>query len=148
MNFYWTLNRLEHHFLNIKLTGTCSSFGNQTQAPYYLLWVNRHATQNILWPITSFARFVIKHTQHHFIEHRKDKNENTFSWIDTVSIVRLTHTYKKRSEKYAGNFTPLCCLNPLWKEQWPSLVSFSNSSTPSKFKNRFCFRMKEKALTM
>ena len=32
-----SLNRLEHHFLDIEQTQTCSSFTNRTQAPYFWL---------------------------------------------------------------------------------------------------------------
>ena len=32
--FYRTLKELEHHFLNIERTRTCSSTGHRTQTPY------------------------------------------------------------------------------------------------------------------
>ena len=35
--FYRTSNELEHHFLNIERTQTCSPFGNRTQTPYFWL---------------------------------------------------------------------------------------------------------------
>ena len=46
--FYRTSIELEHHFLNIKQTGTCSSIGHQTRTPYFWLKTNEHRTLNEL----------------------------------------------------------------------------------------------------
>ena len=50
--FYQTLNKLEHQFLNIKRTWTCSSFGNWSWTLYSWLRLYEHQTSNIVRPIT------------------------------------------------------------------------------------------------
>ena len=42
--FYRTLNKLEHHFSNIKRTRQCSSNNDQTRTPEFWLRTNRHRT--------------------------------------------------------------------------------------------------------
>ena len=45
--FYRTSKELQHYFLNIKSTWTCSSIDDRTRAPEFWLLTNRHRTSNL-----------------------------------------------------------------------------------------------------
>ena len=54
--FYRTLFELKHHFSHIERTRTCSSIGDQTQTPYFLLWTNENLTLNLI----GFSQYLLQ----------------------------------------------------------------------------------------
>ena len=72
--FYRTSIELEHHFLNIERTQTCSSIGDRTRTPYFWLRTNEHRTSNLIGLSLNLLNYSSNWLEHHFSEHRTNSN--------------------------------------------------------------------------
>ena len=72
--FYWTSNKLEHHFLNVERIRTCSSIGDQTWTPYFWLRTNEHGTLNLIGLLLDLLDYSSNWLKLHFFEHWTNLN--------------------------------------------------------------------------
>ena len=75
--FYRSLNKLEHHFLNIERTQLCSSIGDRgdrTRSPYFWLRTIEHRTLNLIGLSLDLLNYSWNWLEYHFFEIRMDLN--------------------------------------------------------------------------
>ena len=93
--FHRTSNKLEHHFSNIEQTRTCSSIGDWTGTPYFLLWTNENWTLNLI----GFSLNIF--TKLNFFEHRTCSSIDNRTPTPYIWLWMIEH----RTSKIVGPIT-------------------------------------------
>ena len=115
--FYRTASELEHHFMNIKNTWTCSSIGDRTQTPYFWLRTIEHRTSNIIGLSLCLLNYSSNWLEHHFFEHRTNSNVFICWWSNSNTLFLA-------SNDRTSNFEPNSAFTTLTK----SLIELTRTS--------------------
>ena len=91
--FYRISNVLEHHFLNIKRTRTCSSISDRTWTRYFWLRTIKHRTSNLIGLWLDLLSYSSNSLEQNFFEQWKDSNTLFLASNDRTSNFKrcLTH---------------------------------------------------------
>ena len=96
--FYRTLNKLEHHFLNIEQTRTSSPIGDRTRTPYFWLQTNKHQSLNLKGlSLDRFTKILIELTWTSFFQ---TLNELEHVHLLMIELKHLNFGFKQMDIEY------------------------------------------------